>query len=176
MFEQNKILKHHEMCHRNLRQYSASQTIILGNKFIEILLQKQPSRGVLEIWSKFTGQHPCWSAFSIKLQSNFIEMSLWHWCSPVNLLYIFGTHFPKNTSGRLPLPLVSSITAFRHQAYNNLHTLISLRRLLNYAFFCSVFLGWEKNIGTNWKVFFVRILISDYSVPKNNSGKGKFPK
>ena len=85
--------------------------------------------------------HPCRSAFSIKLQSNFIEMSLWHGCSPVNLLYIFGTHFPKNTSGRLPLPLVSSITAFGHQAYNNLHTLISLRRLLNYAFFCSVFLG-----------------------------------
>ena len=176
MFEQNRILKHHEMCHRNLRQYSASQTIILGNKFIEILLQKQPSRGVLEIWSKFTGQYPCRSAFSIKLQSNFIEMTLRNGCSPVDLLHIFGTHFPKNNSGRLPLPLVSSITAFRLQAYNNLHTLISLRRLLNYVFFCSVFLGWEKNIGTNWKVFFVRILISDYSVPKNNSGKGKFPK
>ena len=103
-------------------------------------------------------------------------MTLRHGCSPVNLLHIFGIHFPKNISGWLPLPLVSSITAFRLQAYNNFHTLISLRRLLNYAFFCSVFLGWEKSIGTNWKVFFVRILISDYSVPKNNSDKGKFPK
>ena len=40
------------------------------------LIQKQPSRGVigkgvLKIFSKFTGEHPCRSAISIKLQSNF---------------------------------------------------------------------------------------------------------
>ena len=35
-----------------------------------------------------------------KLQSNFIEIKLQQWCSPVNLLYI-----PKNTSGRLLLIL-----------------------------------------------------------------------
>ena len=29
---------------------------------------------------------------------NFIEISLRHWCSPVNLLHIFGTPSPKNTS------------------------------------------------------------------------------
>ena len=68
-------------------------------------------------------------------------MTLRHGCSPVNL-HIFGTHFPKNTSGRLPLPLVSSITAFRLQAYNNFHTLISFRRLLNYAF--SVLFFWDE--------------------------------
>ena len=34
-------------------------------------------------------------------QSNFIEMTLRHRCSPVNLLHIFGTPFPKNTSGGL---------------------------------------------------------------------------
>ena len=28
-----------------------------------------------------------------------------HGCSPVNLLHIFGTPFPKNTSGRLLLPV-----------------------------------------------------------------------
>ena len=33
-----------------------------------------------------------------KLQSNFIEITLWHWCSPVNLLHIFRTLFPKHTS------------------------------------------------------------------------------
>ena len=38
MFEQNRILKHHEMSHQNLRQCSASQAIILDNKFTEILL------------------------------------------------------------------------------------------------------------------------------------------
>ena len=38
MFEQNRILKHHEMSHQNLRQRSASQAIILDNKFTEVLL------------------------------------------------------------------------------------------------------------------------------------------
>ena len=38
---------------------------------------------------------------SIKFQSNFIETTLGHECSPVNLLHIFSTPFPKNNSGRL---------------------------------------------------------------------------
>ena len=37
------------------------------------------------------------------LQSNFIEIALWHGCSPVNLLHIFRTPFPRNTSGWLLL-------------------------------------------------------------------------
>ena len=37
----------------------------------------------------------------IELQSNFIEIKLWHGCSPVNLLHIFRISFPKNTSGGL---------------------------------------------------------------------------
>ena len=53
--------------------------------------------------SKFTGEHPCQSVISIKLQSNFIEITLWHGCSPVNFLYIFRKPFPKNTSGWLLL-------------------------------------------------------------------------
>ena len=40
---------------------------------------------------------------AIKLQSNFIEIALWHGCSPVNLLHIFRTPFPRNTSGWLLL-------------------------------------------------------------------------
>ena len=50
-------------------------------------------KSVLKICSKFTGKHPCRSAISIKLQSNFIEIALRHGCSPVNLLYIFRTPF-----------------------------------------------------------------------------------
>ena len=57
----------------------------------------------LEICSNFTGEHPCWSVISVKLQSNFIEIKLRHGCSPVNLLHISRTPFPKNTSGRLLL-------------------------------------------------------------------------
>ena len=39
----------------------------------------------------------------IKLQSNFIEITLRYGCSPENLLYIFRTPFPNNTSGWLLL-------------------------------------------------------------------------
>ena len=55
---------------------------------------------VLKICSKFTGWHPCRSVISIKLQSNFIEITLRHGCSPINLLQ---TTFAKNTSGWLLL-------------------------------------------------------------------------
>ena len=40
-----------------------------------------------------------------KVASNFIEITFQLWCS-VNLLYIFRTHFPKNTSGGLLLVVV----------------------------------------------------------------------
>ena len=52
-------------------------------------------KGVLKICSKFTGEHPC--------QRNFIEIALRHGCSPVNLLHILKTPFPKNTFGWLLL-------------------------------------------------------------------------
>ena len=45
---------------------------------------------------------------SIKLQSNFIEIALRHGCSPVNLLHIFRTTFPKNISGWLLLELLDA--------------------------------------------------------------------
>ena len=61
----------------------------------EVFLRK----GVLKICSKFTGEHPCWSVVSIKLERNFTEIALQHGCFPVNLLHIFGTPFPWNTSG-----------------------------------------------------------------------------
>ena len=60
----------------------------------EVLLRK----GVLKICTKFTGEHPCRSVISIKLQSNFIEIALRHGCSPVHLLHIFRTPFPMNAS------------------------------------------------------------------------------
>ena len=47
--------------------------------------------------------HTCRSVISIKLQSNFIEITLRHGYSPVNLLYIFRTLFSMNTSGQLTL-------------------------------------------------------------------------
>ena len=41
-----------------------------------------------------------------KLFCNFIEITLLHGCSPVNLLHIFRTPFIKNTSGRLLLHFI----------------------------------------------------------------------
>ena len=63
----------------------------------EVFLRK----GVLKICCKFTGEHQCRSVILIKLLSNFIEITLQHECSAVNLLHIFRTPFFKNTSGGL---------------------------------------------------------------------------
>ena len=75
------------------------ENIISRSSRLEMFLRK----GVLEICSKFTGEQPCRSVISIKLLCNFIEIALRHGCSPVNLLHIFRTAFPRNASGWLLL-------------------------------------------------------------------------
>ena len=57
-----------------------------------------------EVFSnKFTGEHPRRIVISIKLLCNFIEITLRHGCSPVNLLYTVKTYFPNKTYGSLLL-------------------------------------------------------------------------
>ena len=68
----------------------------------EVFLRK----GVPKTCSKFTEKHPCQSAISIKLPSNFIEIALRHGRYPLNLLHIFWTPFLKNTFERLLLCVV----------------------------------------------------------------------
>ena len=70
---------------------------VFTNNHSELFLGK----GALKIRSKFTREHTWRSVISIKFLCNFIEIALWHGCSPVNLLHIFRTYFPRNTSGRL---------------------------------------------------------------------------
>ena len=41
-----------------------------------------------------------------KVASNFIEITLWQGCSPVNLLHIFRTPFYNNISGELLMKVV----------------------------------------------------------------------
>ena len=87
----------------SLTQYTSLQ-LVYKSSCPKMFLGK----ALLKICSKFTGELPCRSATSIKLLCNFIEITLWHPCSPVNLLYIFKTSFPKNTSGWLLLGLESA--------------------------------------------------------------------
>ena len=73
-----------------------------------IFFQKQFSVGVLrkrcsENMQQIYKRTPMSSVISIKLQKNFIKIGLRHGCSPVNLLHIFGTPLPQNTSGVLLL-------------------------------------------------------------------------
>ena len=84
---------------RNIQLMLTLSSSMFRSSHPEVLLGK----AVLKICSKFTGEHPCRSAISIKLLCNFIEITLRHGCSPVTLLHIFRTAFHKNTSGRLLL-------------------------------------------------------------------------
>ena len=70
------------------------------------ILQKQPSRVVLkkrcsENMQQVYRRAPMPKCDFNKVACNFIEITLWHGCSPVNLLHIFRTPFLKSTSGRL---------------------------------------------------------------------------
>ena len=60
---------------------------------------------------------------------NFIEMAPLHECSPVNLLHIFRTHFPRNTSEWLLLDTLNQdlVTGNLH-AYGFLHDALKLLR------------------------------------------------
>ena len=63
-------------------------------------------KGVLKICSKFTREHQSRSAISMKLLCNFIEITLRHGCSPLDLMHIFRTLFYKSSSSGLFLAFV----------------------------------------------------------------------
>ena len=86
-------------------------------------------KDVLKICSKFTGERSCQSVISIKLLWNFIEITLWHGCSPVNLLHIFRTFFPKITSGGLLLYLGPQIWHLMPIEMKNLAKISAFKRL-----------------------------------------------
>ena len=92
---------------KSVQLYTCSKWLFL---FLteSLSFQKQLSRGVLrksflKICSWFTGEHSYYSVILKKLLCNFIEIPLRHGYSPVNLLHIFRTPFPKSTSGGLLL-------------------------------------------------------------------------
>ena len=58
----------------------------------------------------------CFNPFSIKLLCSFLEIALWHACSPVNLLHIIRTPFPYNFPGGL-LPALRIIYIYIYWQY-----------------------------------------------------------
>ena len=98
-------------------------------------------KGVQKICSKFIGEHLCRSAISIRLLCNFIEIALRYGCSPVNLLHIFRTPFPRNTSGWLLLlsfrSTLSSI--FLNDVGNSLSSFIARRSSSNLETRCYLY-------------------------------------
>ena len=96
-------------------QNNISNAIFRGDyeKTDALNFEKQPpdlflEKGVLKIWSKFTGKHRCQSVISMKL----------HGCSPVDLLQIFRTSFYKNTYGSLLLKFLKNLVKQCHDWFH----------------------------------------------------------
>ena len=123
-----------------------SEFINLIGYSIHWLLQTRSSppevffrKGFLKIWSKFTGEHPYRSVISIKLQSNFIETTLRHGCSSLNLLHIFRTPFYKSTYGGLLLANEVLLHCIWHEiqiTFKILHALENVISCKQHSLFC----------------------------------------
>ena len=138
-------------------------------------VQMHPYRGILrkaalKICSKFTGEHSCRRLISIKLRGNFIEITLWHGCSPVNMSRIFGTRFYKNIYGRLLLHVKLWSFNWIMEIYREGHTNLCFLRFLfpyyylylreylinqnkNYSHFCDQNLEFEAVLHRTLKIF-----------------------
>ena len=82
-------------------------------------IQKQPPRGVLKKRCSEDMQQIYRRSPMPKC-----EIALRHGCSPANLLNVFRTHFPRNTSGWLLLPILDifQTTYMRVRPVSNYHS------------------------------------------------------
>ena len=109
--------------------------------------QKQPSRGVLwrrcsENMRQIYRRTLCQSATSIKLQGNFIEITLRHRCSPVTVLHIciFTKHLFLKT-------LLGSCFCIMHHIYfNDNICYIYIHIFIAYMINLSLFLSYRKYV------------------------------
>ena len=117
-------------------------------------------KSVLKMCSKFTGEHTCRSAISIKLQRNFTEITRQHGCSPVNMLHIFRTPFTKSTSKWLLLQK-STFSLENNKCICQGNFLFTTQLdLLTAELFLEVYIsqGYIQNFERNWKnSTFVRV-------------------
>ena len=129
---------------------------------VEVVRSSRPEvflrNGFLKIYSKFTREHPCGSLISIKLQSNFIEITLRHGCSLVNLLHIFRTPFTKNTTEWLLLGCYE-ITCQIWQIFicfvNVSLTLMLIWKSLSFFWFCKCII-WTMKLTSLLSAFHLR--------------------
>ena len=100
-----------------------------------------------------------------KLLCNFIEIALQHRCSPVNLLHIFQTPFPKDISRQLLLkiywPLLLELEIWSLFSEEN----PVIRKIWPNNF---IIIAWKKLIPHKWKK-----LILSISIPPENVRKPK---
>ena len=113
----------------------------IRSSHLEVFLRKD----VLKICSKFTGEHPCRSAISVKLQSNFIEIAFRHGYSPLNLLHIFRTPFPRNTSRWLLLKCVSHLIMVSFKLLLWFYFTVIFNACVFYLFYEMVLRCYHKN-------------------------------
>ena len=100
------------------------------------------TKGVLKIFTKFTGKHLCQSFF---WPATLLKKKLWHRCFPVNFAKFLRTPFLQNTSKRLLLELFETnfsvnkiIALYRHGMFYVLNKIFafSLDKILpNFAGF-----------------------------------------
>ena len=110
-------------------------------------LQRQPSRGVLRKKCPENMQKIYWKTPTPKcdfnnLFNNFIEITLRHRCSPVNLLNIFRTSFLKNAS-----------SVFAHNAANNLTSGFDNLFASGLAVIFTAIAAWLIYSSLNWLTF-----------------------
>ena len=139
-----------------------SWILFFRNNFITRDRSSRPAvfctKDVLIICSKLTGEHQCRSVASAKLQSNFIRIILRHGCALVNLLHIFITPSPKNSSEGMLLYMVVQMK----QNY--------LKK--NYIFKKKICMIFTKILFFSVKIFFfqIKLYIQNkylYPLPKN---------
>ena len=107
-YAQNKLnlcVGHYLNCERYYGKLHSKVYCKTYSKNWKLRLWKQLSRGVLKkkCCENMQQNYRRTPLSKCDLQSNFIEITRWHGCSPVNLLHNFRTSFSKNNSGSLLL-------------------------------------------------------------------------
>ena len=90
--------------------------------------------------------------------SQFTEITLWHWCSPVNLLHNFRTPFPENTSGELLLTLVAVNYFLKNvssQLFGRFFNILLREKCPYSELFWSVFSRIRTECGEMLRIFFL---------------------